>query len=110
MNNLKVRHWTGAFGVVSIALILVAQPLWFIADTAPRLEDTVKFSEYVARNNAIILTRTLADTLIMVCFLVFLVGFCRLIRQALSSLCLPWLVTRSPVGQLWTRSAATPSL
>jgi hypothetical protein len=82
MNNLKVRHWTGAFGVVSIALILVAQPLWFIADTAPRLEDTVKFSEYVARNNAIILTRTLADTLIMVCFLVFLVGFCHLIRQA----------------------------
>ncbi len=81
MNDLKVRRWTGAFGVASIALILIAQPLWFIAGTAPRLEDTVKFSEYVTRNNAIILTRTLADTLIMVCFLVFLVGFCHLIRQ-----------------------------
>jgi len=82
MNDLKVRRWTGAFGVASIALILVAQPLWFIAGTAPRLQDTVKFSEYVTRNNAIILTRTLADTLIMVCFLIFLVGFCHLIRQA----------------------------
>ena len=82
MNDLKVRRWTGAFGVASIALILVAQPLWFIAGTAPRLEDTVKFSEYVTRNNGIILTRTLADTLIIVCFLVFLVGFCHLIRQA----------------------------
>ena len=82
MDDLKVRRWTGAFGVASIALILVAQPLWFITGTAPRLEDTVKFSEYVTRNNAIILTRSLADTLIMVCFLVFLVGFCYLLRQA----------------------------
>ncbi len=82
MNDLKVRRWTGAFGVASIALILFAQPLWFIAGSAPRLEDTVKFSEYVTRNNGIILTRSLADTLIMVCFLVFLVGFCHLIRQA----------------------------
>ena len=82
MNDLKVRRLTGAFGVTSIVLILVAQPLWFIAGTAPRLDDTVKFSEYVTRSNAIILTRSLADTLIMVCFLVFLVGFCHMIRQA----------------------------
>jgi hypothetical protein len=64
MNDLKVLRWTGAFGVASIALILVAQPLWFIGGTVPRLEDTVKFSEYVTRNNAIILTLSLADTLI----------------------------------------------
>ncbi len=82
MNDLKVLRWTGAFGVASIALILVAQPLWFIGGTVPRLEDTVKFSEYVTRNNAIILTRSLADTLIIACFLVFLVGFRHLIRRA----------------------------
>lgn len=82
MNDLKVRRWTGAFGVASIALILIAQPLWFIGGTAPRLEDTIRFSEYVTRNNAIILTRSLADTLVVACFLVFLAGFCHLIRQA----------------------------
>jgi hypothetical protein len=82
MNDLKVRRWTGAFGVASIALILVAQPLWFVGGTAPRLEDTVKFTEYVTRNNGIILTRMMADTLIIACFLVFLVGFRHLIRQA----------------------------
>lgn len=82
MDDLKVRRWTDAFGVASIVLILVAQPLWFIAGTAPRLGDTIKFSEYMTRNNAIILTRSLADTLIMVCFLVFLVGFCQMILKA----------------------------
>jgi hypothetical protein len=82
MNDLKVRRWTGAFGVASIALILLAQPLYFVGGTAPRLQDTVKLSEYVSRNNAIILSRSLADVLIIACFLVFLVGFCHLIRQA----------------------------
>ena len=82
MNDLNVRRWTGAFGVASIALILLAQPLYFVGGTAPRLEDTVKLSEYVTRNNAIILTRSLADALIIACFLVFLAGFRHLIRQA----------------------------
>ena len=82
MNDLKVQRWTGAFGVASIALILVAQPLWFMGGTAPRLEDTMQFSEYVARNNGIILTRMIADTLIIACFLVFLVGLRHLIRLA----------------------------
>ncbi len=82
MNDLNVRRWTGAFGVASIALILAAQPLWFLGGTAPRLEETVQFSEYVSRNSAIILSRSLADTLIMVCFLVFLAGLRHLIRQA----------------------------
>jgi len=82
MNDLNVRRWTGAFGVASIALILAAQPLWLIGGTAPRLEETLKFSEYVSRNSAIILSRSLADTLIMACFLVFLAGLRHLIRQA----------------------------
>lgn len=82
MNDLKVRRWTGAFGVASIALILLAQPLYFVGGTPPRLQDTVKLSEYVTRNNAIILSRSLADVLIIACFLVFLVGLRHLIRRA----------------------------
>jgi len=91
MNDLKVRHWTGAFGVASITLILVAQPLWFIGGTPPQLEETMQFSEYVTRNSAIILTRSLADTLIMACFLVFLAGLRHLIRQARSDY--EWVAT-----------------
>jgi hypothetical protein len=82
MNDLKVRRWAGAFGVASIALILAAQPLYFVGGTPPRLQDTIKLSEYVTRNNGIILTRSLADVLIIACFLVFLAGFRHLIRQA----------------------------
>ena len=59
-----------------------AHPLWFIGGTTPRLVDTVLFSAYVTRNNGIILTRRLADTLIIICFLVFLVGLRHLIRRA----------------------------
>jgi hypothetical protein len=84
MNDLKVRRWTGAFGIACIALILVAQTLWILGGPAPQLKETVKFSEYVAGNNAVILTRTLADTLIIVCFLVFLTGFSHLVRRARS--------------------------
>lgn len=81
MTDLKVRRLTGAFGVASVALILIAQPLWFVAGTAPRLEDTVKYSDYVTKYHAIILSRTMADTLIIVCFLIFLAGLRHVIRQ-----------------------------
>jgi hypothetical protein len=82
MNDRSVRRFTGAFGIASIALIVLAQPLYLVGGTPPRLQDTIRLSEYVTRNNAIILSRSLADVLIIACFLVFLVGLRHLIRQA----------------------------
>jgi hypothetical protein len=80
--GVSVRRWTGAFGVAAFVLILVAQPLYFISGTPPRLEDTVKFSDFVTKNHTIILTRSLLDVLVVACFLIFLAGLRHLIRQA----------------------------
>src|SRR5579859_6828644 len=84
MNDLKVRRWTGAFGVAGFVVFLLALPLYFIGpQPITRLQDTVQFSDSVSRASTLILIRTtLADPLIMACLLVFLAGFCRLIRQA----------------------------
>jgi uncharacterized membrane protein (DUF485 family) len=84
MNNLKVRRWAGGFGVAGFIVFLAALPLYFIGvGPAARLEDTAQFSSLVARTNTFILIRTtLTDPLIMVGLLVFLAGFCHLIKQS----------------------------
>lgn len=84
MNDLKVRRWTGAFGVAGFVVFLVALPLYFVGpQPTARLEDMVQFSDSVSRASTFILTRaTLADPLIMACLVIFLVGFSHLIRQA----------------------------
>jgi uncharacterized membrane protein (DUF485 family) len=84
MNNLKVRSWAGGFGVAGFIVFLAALPLYFIGvGPAARLEDTAQFSSLVARTNTFILIRTtLTDPLIMVGLLVFLAGFCHLIKQS----------------------------
>lgn len=84
MNDLKVRRLTGAFGVAGFVVFLVALPLYFLGpQPVARLEDAVQFSDSVSKASTFILTRaTLADPLIMACLLVFLAGFCHLIRQA----------------------------
>jgi hypothetical protein len=84
MNDRKVRRWAGGFGVAGFIVFLAALPLYFIGvGPAARLEDTAQFSSLVARTNTFILIRTaLTDPLIMVGLLVFLAGFCHLIRQS----------------------------
>jgi hypothetical protein len=84
MNDLKVRHWAGWFGVAGFIVFLAALPLYFIGvGPAAPLEDTAQFSSLIARTNTFILIRTaLTDPLIMVGLLVFLAGFCHLIRQS----------------------------
>ena len=84
MNDLKVRRWAGGFGVAAFIVFIIAMPLYFIGVGAgAALEDTVKFSDFIARTNTYILIRTtLADPLIMTGLLVFLAGFRHLIRQA----------------------------
>lgn len=84
MNDLKVRRWAGGFGVAGFIVFLVALPLYFVGvGPAALLEDTARYSDLVTRTNSFILIRTsLADPLIMVGLLVFLAGFCHLIKQA----------------------------
>jgi len=83
VNDLKVRRWAGGFGVAGFAVFLVALPLYYLAGPEPLIQDTAATSDFVTRARTFILARaTLADPLIMVCFLVFLAGFRHLISRA----------------------------
>ena len=84
MSDLKVRRWTGAFGLAGMVVFLVALPLYFVGPQASaRLEDAVQFADSVRKAGTLILTRaTLADPLIMSGLVVFLAGFRHLIRRA----------------------------
>jgi hypothetical protein len=83
VNDLKVRRWAGGFGVAGFAVFLVALPLYYLAGPEPHIQDTAATSDFVTRARPFILARaTLADPLIMVCFLVFLGGFHHLISRA----------------------------
>jgi hypothetical protein len=84
MNNRKVRHCAGAFGLAGFVVFLVALPLYFVGvGPGTQLEDTARFSSLVTKTSTFILIRTsLADPLIMVGFLVFLAGLRHLIRQS----------------------------
>ena len=82
MSERQVSRWTGAFGVASFVVVVIAMPLYFVGSIAP-LEDTARFSNYVTGINTAILIRTsLADPLIVVGIMVFLAGFRHLIRHA----------------------------
>ncbi len=84
MSDVTVRRWTGAFGVAAGVLLLVELGLYFAAGTPPKLEDTIKFSDYVTKNNGIFLTATLGAALSGACIIVLLAGFRNLIRRARS--------------------------
>ena len=77
-----VRRLTGGFGTASGVLILAVLVIYLVIGTPPPLEDTVRFSVYVTKNNGPFLTIVLLDTLNVACFLIFLTGLRRLIRQA----------------------------
>ena len=81
MNDLKVLRWTGAFGVAAGVLLLVASPLYVVMGTPPSLGDGALFSEYVTRNNTILITTKLVDMGYLVGFIVFAAGLRHLIRQ-----------------------------
>src|ERR1039458_1977242 len=82
MNDAKVFRWTGIFGVVGFVVFLIALPLYYLGGNEPAIQETAQTAEFVTRTSAFIIARaTIADPLIMVCFLVFLVGFRHLVKQ-----------------------------
>jgi hypothetical protein len=84
MNDLNVRRWTGTFGVAGFVVFLIATPLYFIGPSQPaRTENAAQLADFLTKTSAQILTRTtIADPIIIACFVVFLAGFRHLIRQA----------------------------
>lgn len=82
MSDQKVRRWTAAFGIAAFVVFLAALPLYFLGPSMVLAQDP-GFADYVTKASSLIVTRaTLADPLIISCFLVFLAGFRHLIRQA----------------------------
>ena len=82
MNDSKVYRWTGAFGVASFIVFLLALPLYYLGGQEPPIQDTVLTNEFVTRTSLLIISRaTITDPIIMGCILIFLVGFRHLVKQ-----------------------------
>jgi hypothetical protein len=82
MSDLSVQRLTGAFGVASGILILVGFAIEVPTLPLPRPEDAANFTQYMIRNNGLVLTISLVYTLSAACFVVFLAGLRHLIRRA----------------------------
>lgn len=82
MGELNVRRWTGAFGIASGVLILVGLAVEVPILPLPRPEDAAHFSQFVTKNNGLILTITFIYTVSAACFVIFLAGLRQLIRRA----------------------------
>lgn len=82
MNELKVRLWTGVFGIAGFIIFLAALPLYFLGPAAVLPQDAA-FTGYVTSTNIYTVTRaTIADPLLLCCFLIFLAGLRYLVREA----------------------------
>jgi hypothetical protein len=82
-NGPNVARWSGVFGLAALAVFLVATPLYFIGPSQPaRSEDANALAAFLTQTHTQILTRaTMADPIIIACFVVFLAGFRYLIRE-----------------------------
>jgi hypothetical protein len=89
----NVVRWTGAFGLAALVVFLLATPLYFIGPAQPAgSTDGATLADFLTKTHTQILTRaTIADPIIIGCFVVFLAGFRHLIRQAQPAY--EWLAT-----------------
>jgi hypothetical protein len=91
MDDLKVYHWTGAFGLAGVVLFLCELPLWILPGPGPPINDAVAHSQYLADIRVIVLTRVLLDMGMYVCLMVFFAGFRHLIQRTRSEY--EWVAT-----------------
>ena len=83
-SGLNVARWAGAFGLAGLVVFLLATPLYFIGPAQPAgATDGGTLAAFLTKTSAQVLTRTtIADPIIIGCFLVFLAGLRHLIRKA----------------------------
>jgi hypothetical protein len=86
-------RWTGAVGLAALVVFLLATPLYFIGPAQPAgSTDGATLADFLTKTHTQILTRaTIADPIIIGCFVVFLAGFRHLIRQTRPAC--EWLAT-----------------
>ena len=80
----NVARWSGAFGLAALVVFLLATPLYFIGPAQPTgSTDGGTLADFLTKTSAQVLTRTtIADPIIIGCFVVFLAGLRHLIHQA----------------------------
>ena len=80
----NVARWAGGFGLAAVVVFLLATPLYFIGPAQPAgSTDGGSLADFLTKTSAQIITRTtIADPIIISCFLVFLAGLRHLIGQA----------------------------
>jgi hypothetical protein len=80
----NVARWAGAFGLAALVVFLFATPLYFIGPAQPAgTADGATLADFLTRTSAQVLTRTtIADPIIIGCFLVFLAGLRHVIRES----------------------------
>ncbi len=81
MNDLKIFHCTGAFGVASVVLWLAQFPLYMMG-SPPSVYDGTAFGQHLLSIKNTAFTRILLDQGVYVTMMVFAAGFRHLIRQA----------------------------
>lgn len=91
MNDIKVYHWTGAFGLVGVLLFLCEFVLWILPGAGPPMNEWVAHSQYLANTRVIVLTRILLDMGLYISLIVFFAGFRHLIQRTRSEY--EWVAT-----------------
>ncbi|MGP0090393.1 MAG: hypothetical protein ACLPKB_10625 [Xanthobacteraceae bacterium] len=81
MNDLKMSHCTGAFGIASVVLWLSQFPLYMMGNP-PSVYDGAAFGQHLLSIKSIAFTRILLDQGVYVTMMVFAAGFRHLIRKA----------------------------
>ncbi|HEV2227143.1 MAG TPA: DUF4386 family protein [Nitrososphaerales archaeon] len=82
MPELKVRRWTGLFGLATFVVFLAALPLYLLGPPAVLPQDA-SFGNFVNETSTDIIARaTIADPIILSCFLVFLAGLRHMVQAA----------------------------
>ncbi|MFQ6009051.1 MAG: hypothetical protein ACE5K8_08890 [Candidatus Zixiibacteriota bacterium] len=79
VDDLKVFHWTGWFGLASVIFLIIEIPLWILPGAAPLISDAVAHAQYLADIRVIALTRVLLDILMYMSLMVFFAGFRHLV-------------------------------
>lgn len=82
MNDLKVWHLTGWFGLAGFFLFVSQVPLYLVGSPVPPINDAIAHTQHLANIRVVVLTRVLLDMGLYVCLMVFFAGFRHLILKA----------------------------
>jgi hypothetical protein len=82
MDDQKIYRWSGACGLVAIAVFLIEFPFYLVRTGFPGVTDPAKIADFTATYGTNVMTCVFFDFIILTLVMIFLAGFRHLIRQA----------------------------